>query len=277
MILGLNYTLFNTNKLNASDRKYYLFKSNIDISGNLVHGIKSWQARNNEIDQPYTLFTLPYSQYAKLDLDFKYHPWAAKHSSFASRLFAGVGIPYGNSEALPYIKQYFQGGANSMRAWRIRTLGPGSFNYRELLVDENGDSTTYIFDQTGNVKLELNLEYRFDIWTFLKGAFFVDAGNTWILKEDAERENADFDIRRFYKEFALGAGIGARLDFSYFVIRFDTGLKLRDPGLRNHCIPDENGICQNTQNETWVVRNFEWKKAYRQDNITFNLAIGYPF
>lgn len=277
MILGLNYTLLNTDQFNPNDRKYYLFQGSIDLSGNLVHGLKSWAVRKKDIEQPYELFKLPYSQFARADADFKYHPWAGKHSSVAGRLFAGLGFPYGNSEALPYIKQYFQGGANSMRAWRIRTLGPGSFNYRNELVNENGDSVTYIFDQTGNLKLEANLEFRFDIFQFLKGAFFVDAGNIWILRKDAERENAEFDFSRFHKEFAMGAGIGARFDFSYFVIRFDTGLKLRDPGLRNQCIEDGNGFCFNERNASWVVRKFKWEKDYRKDNITFNLAIGYPF
>ena len=147
-----------------------------------------------------------------------------------------------------------------MRAWSIRTLGPGGFNYRESEVLSDGSD--FFFDQTGEMKIEANMEYRFDIFKFIKGAMFVDVGNIWTLEGDTLRPEANFDITRSWNEFAVGAGLGLRLDFSYFVLRLDVGLKLRDPAF----------------DRKWVVKDFSFKdRDIRRENLKWNLAIGYPF
>ena len=170
------------------------------------------------------------------------------------RVAGGVGVPIGNSTELPYVKQFYIGGANSLRAWRIRDLGPGSFNDP----DENAFP-----DQTADLRLESNIEYRFGIFDIWKGALFIDAGNMWTLKEDTLRPGAKLSSN-FLNEIAMDFGIGTRFDFSYFILRFDVAMPIRDPSL--------------PKNERWLLSEIDLaNSAWRRNNIIVNLAIGYPF
>ena len=184
--------------------------------------------------------------------------WNAKKHSFVNRVLAGIAIPYGNSEVTPYIKQFFMGGANSVRAYRLRMLGPGGFT-------NPAPETRQIFpDQTGDIRLELNSEYRFTIVKFLKGALFADAGNVWLLRPAEQRPDGEFEFSRFYKEIAIGTGVGVRLDFNFFVIRTDVSFPLRKPEL--------------PEGDRWTFDKLYFKdKNWRRDNLIWNIAIGYPF
>ena len=164
---------------------------------------------------------------------------------------------------MPFERSFYSGGANGIRAWQARTLGPGSYN----------DGEEISFGQIGDGQIEANVEYRFKMFKMLKGALFIDAGNTWLQKKDPGRPGGDFQFDRFSKEIAIGSGVGVRADFNFFIIRFDVGLKVRDPKFN--------------ENKRWVIQNLfdpEWKRVYRLENsnrkydfFTFNLGIGYPF
>ena len=260
LIMGMEYSYIWTSFKSSAQRSVYYFRGNVSTAGNFLHGIYSLVHIKDDTDPPFKIFNINYAQYLLFSGDGRNYLSIGKHSKLVSRIFGGFGLPYANSEALPYVKQFYSGGSNGIRAWRVRTLGPGSFNIEESSIEEDGD---FVFDQTGEIKLEGNVEYRFDIVSFLKGALFLDAGNIWTLKSDTLRPGANFDIRRFHKEFALGTGFGIRVDFTYFVLRFDIAFPIRDPGVSGN---------------RWVIKNFNLgSKAWRRENLTLNLAIGYPF
>lgn len=203
------------------------------------------------------------SQFVRTELDYR-HYWNYNKSAVATRAYVGIGIPYGQSDVLPYIRQFTAGGPNSIRAWRLRTLGPGSYT--------DTSSIASIFpDQTGDLKLEGNVEYRFDLLRLfggtinLKGATFLDFGNIWMLKKDTSRPGAEFRLPNLYKQLAIGTGLGARLDFSYFVIRVDWGIPLKKP------YPTQNP--SGWYIGEWTLGDARW----RRDNVIWNIAIGYPF
>ena len=141
-------------------------------------------------------------------------------SSIVYSGFFGVGIPYGNSKAIPFEKQYFGGGANGIRAWQVRSLGPGSYISRQTLT---------FLNQTADIKLEANAEYRFKLFWILEGALFLDAGNIWTYNNDPSRPGSQFSFNKFYKDIAVGTGTGLRFDFKFVIGRVDLGMKLRDP------------------------------------------------
>jgi len=172
-------------------------------------------------------------------------------NSLVYRFFAGAGLPYGNSTALPFEKKYFSGGANSIRAWQVRSLGPGSFN-------EPTDRSYP--NKTADIKLEANIEYRFKLFWLLEGAMFLDAGNIWAIDDNDKREGALFRFDSFYNDIAVGTGLGLRFDFSFFIFRLDMGLKLRDPA--------------EPSDEKWILRNRNLNFA---NDVTLNIGIGYPF
>jgi outer membrane protein assembly factor BamA len=244
-----NYSLTFNNQDIKKSRDFYFFKMNTEFSGNVL-SVASELAGSNKVDGSYEIFGIPFSQYFKVDFDFRYYDIVDKTNTIVYRLFVGAGIPYGNSTVLPFEKMYFAGGANSIRAWNVRSVGPGSYS---------GGSQTRFPNQSGDLKLEANLEYRFKLFWLLEGAFFIDAGNVWSLKSD-EFEGGLFRKNEFYKEFAVGSGFGTRFDFSFLIFRLDLGVKLRDPALE--------------EGQRWIVgnRSLNW-----QDDFTINIGIGYPF
>ena len=192
---------------------------------------------------------MQYAQFVKTDVDYRYYHYLSERDQLVTRLFAGIAIPYGNATAVPFVRQYYAGGAEGIRAWSVRDLGPGT--YRDT-------SATYP-NQTADIKLEMNLEYRFDIIKSFKGAWFADVGNIWALKEDANRPGAEFNFDNFYKQLAIGTGFGLRLDLNFAVIRLDGGVKVKDPAVSG---PD-----------SWTL----FHNKFRFKSITWQFGIGYPF
>ena len=231
-----------------SKRNSFYFNGIIDLSGFLAGLIT-----NEGADDQKRIMDAAFNQYVKLEADLRYYRKMGLKSAWANRIIMGYGIPYGNSKYLPYVKQFFIGGNNSLRAFRSRTVGPGTY---PLL------STTESFpDQTGDIKLEINTEYRPHISGPLYGALFLEAGNIWLANEDPFRPGAKFS-KDFLKELAVGAGAGIRFDITLFVIRFDIGIPLKEPWKEN----------------PWLLTQIELgEKEWRRENIMYNLAIGYPF
>jgi hypothetical protein len=238
----------------------FYFNGNLDIAGNLLHLYQ--ENITNPEAKPYTMFGSPYSQYVRNDIDFRYFWQADSRNKIATRILIGVGYPYGNSTTLPYIKQFAIGGANSIRAFPARSVGPGTYNVR---TDSNLSGNTFFIDQRGDIKIEGNVEHRFDITKVIKGALFVDAGNIWLWHNDPNRPGGAFNKKTFLNQLAVGTGFGLRFDFSFFVLRFDLGVPLRKPWLVS---PDSR----------WVIKDINLRdKDWRGQNLLFNIAIGYPF
>ncbi|MBI1193528.1 MAG: BamA/TamA family outer membrane protein [Bacteroidetes bacterium] len=248
-----NYTfLYNQPSLNGSRNGLY-FRGGLEFAGNVVNAVASLAGGGDTINN---ISGIPLAQYGRLQTDFRYYFNRSDQDVWVFRLATGVGLPYGNSAALPFVKQFFAGGPSSVRAWRVRRLGPGSF---EALDD--GEQNVFI-DQTGDLSLEANVEYRFPIYNLVKGAFFVDAGNIWLLKEDVTRPGGKISPD-FYQDIALGTGVGLRLDFSFFVFRADFGLRVRDPAVAG--------------SRAWLWTHPEDYLNDFSRNTEFNIAIGYPF
>nr|PZN58062.1 MAG: hypothetical protein DIU61_01085 [Bacteroidota bacterium] len=237
-------------------RSHFFFNANVNLAGNLANWI-SKGSRDAE-DTVGVIFGQPFSQFALGDVDFRYY-WALdRKNRLVFRLATGAGYPYGNSSQLPYVKQFSTGGTNSIRAFPARSIGPGT-----VLPPTNSEEIQFI-DQRGDIKVEGNIEYRFDIVRFLKGAVFLDAGNIWLLTEDPQRPGGEFHWDTFLQELAVGTGLGLRLDFQFFILRFDVGIPLRKPWL-------EDG-------KRWVIRDVRLSDSdWRHDNLVFNIAVGYPF
>lgn len=237
-IPNLTYS-FTYNEIDKrGNRGELYFNFNFDMSGNVASIFAEKQP-----DGQKELLGLEYAQYAKADVEFRYH-YATGHSGqeLVGRAFAGYGYAYGNSTSLPFVKQYFAGGPYSVRAFPIRSLGPG--NYKP-----EGQGNKSYFDQAGDIRLEANIEYRFPIVSVVKGAFFADAGNVWLKNKNDALPGGQFS-EEFYKQLGIGAGFGLRFDIQGFVLRFDLAAPLKRPS------------------ESW---DFEY-----QDPV-FNFAIGYPF
>ncbi len=252
LIFGPTYSYTYTNTMLQKPSTIY-YKGTLDLAGNLT-GLLS--GSNIKEGKQKTIFGVPFSQYAKLENDFRYYYKFNQKTSLATRLIAGLAYPYGNSENIPFSKQFFSGGSNSIRAFRARTLGPGSFDPRTI---QEG----YYFDQSGDIKLELNAEYRANLYKFLNVAVFADAGNIWLVNDDAQRPGAKFSSD-FMSEIAVGAGFGLRLDFSILILRLDLAMPLRVPYY-------EKG-------ERWAFDKINFGDSnWRKDNLILNIAIGYPF
>ncbi len=209
------------------------------------------------------IFGINYYQYSKFEADLQYYLPVLRNDNLAMRLITGVGDPQSiaglffpntRSLELPFERQFYVGGANSIRAWKLRTLGPGSY------ADPSG--TTY-FDKSGDIKLEGNIELRFPIYGILKGALFTDAGNVWLFNNDTNRKGSGFYFNKFYKQIAVGSGFGLRLDFSYFVVRVDFAVPLRDPSI--------------SSGSEWEIDELLRRNAWFEQNLQINLGIGFPF
>ncbi len=246
-IMSLNYTfLFNQQKVRKLGTAWY-FRASAETAGNTLSALLKNRTETN--DGSKHIFNISYSQYVKTDLELRFQQSDIWQNHFVYRLFGGIGVPYGNSHSMPFEKSYFVGGANSIRAWPVRGLGPGSSKRNNELKYHN---------QIGDIRLEMNAEYRFKMVSILEGAIFADAGNIWLLKKSAQDDASTFNSN-FYKQIALGAGIGLRLNFDYFIIRFDAASKMRDPS-------QDSG-------KRWVIA----REHYNWNKINFNFAIGYPF
>lgn len=261
LILGTDFNYIWSNQPIHRGRSYWYYSGKVQTSGNLLHLGSVLRHLKDGEEPPYKIFSVEYSQFALFDSDVKNYFQINSKTQLVTRLYGGIGVPYSNSTSLAYIKQFFSGGANSMRGWRIRAVGPGSYNFED---SEAYEEDNFFFDQTGDIKLEANAEYRFDIYKFFKGALFLDIGNVWLLKEDTVRPGANFIFRKIWTDLAIGTGAGARLDFGYFVLRFDVGVKVREPAAGK---------------DRWPIWGYtrQSESPWRRENLRFNLAIGYPF
>jgi len=257
VIIGPNYTFTFNNQRTDKDKTSMYFRTNIETAGNIIYA-GFVLANLKSANQTYLIAKRPFSQYFRIDADWRNHFQMDNHSAFAVRTYAGIGVPYGNSKALPFVKQFFVGGPNSLRGFLIREVGPGGYSDPSAYDSETGEKKNVgFFNQTGDIKLEMNAEIRFDIYKWLKGAVFADAGNVWLIRKDT-RINGEFNMKRFWSEFAVDAGAGLRLDFNFFVIRFDYGFPLRDP-------------------RRDVGKRWQFKDGQAFKTGQFQLAIGYPF
>jgi len=252
LILGSNYqfSYFNTSK-NKKDNFGYKF--NAETAGNFpyfAHKIFS-----DEKENTVNFNNVVVSQYVKFLSEMVYSHKFNKQTAMHTRLKMGAAFSYGNSTSLPYIKQFFLGGPYSIRAFPLRQIGPGSFD----VTKQN------IKDQTGNLLLEGNLEYRFNIIKMFKGALFTDMGNIWLTKNEFNTDDQkNFQIGEFYKQFYIGGGFGLRFDFDYFAIRMDLGFPIR--------VPYKDG------EDSWIIQEAKpFNSDWQRQNLVFNIAVGYPF
>ena len=251
-IAAWNYSFIrNTQNIQKRSNYSYLWAS-FETAGTLLSAVsKLFDRQLHPSDSiggtKYHFLGTPFAQYVKTDLEYRKGFMIDKYNAFVIRTFGGIAIPFGNSDQVPFERKYFTGGANGIRAWPVRTLGPGSYkaNPQEFP------------NQSGDIKLEANAEYRFAMIGSFEGALFLDMGNIWSLKDN--RPGTEFDFSRFYKEIAIGTGAGLRYDFSFVIIRVDLGIKLHDPSL-------DSGY-------RWIPAN----TLLTKNNINIAFAIGYPF
>ncbi len=254
IILGPTYDFTYNSQGNGSSRLHsFYFNGRIDLSGNIM-GLS--QQANYE-SNPQTLFGATYAQYVKLQSDFRHYLRISGATTLASRVLAGVGMPNGNSSALPNVKQFWGGGNSDLRGFPSRLLGPGTFN-------EYDTASTKTYIQTlGDIKLEGNVELRQRIYNFLHAGLFVDVGNIWQYRSNPDFPGGKF-TSDFYKQLAVELGVGLRFDFSILLLRFDLGIPVRKPWL--------------SEGQRWVVRDIDFSdKDWRRKNMILNIAIGYPF
>jgi outer membrane protein insertion porin family len=250
-IEGENIAFIFSDKDKKFGRNYSYLRLSLEEAGGIMKGLSSVFGNNST----------NYAQYVKFDFDAE-HFFTLPSSMFAFRFYGGIGLPYDKSSVLPYIKQYFVGGAYSIRGWRIRQLGPGSYSDSSRAVN--------LIDRTGDIKLELNGEYRFDVIQLfagaikLKGALFADAGNIWLANKSASYPGGEFAFNKLGHDIAVSTGTGARLDIGgFFVVRFDVAFPVKNPAY-----PENGG---------WVADQFFGYRSWARDNLVYNFAINYPF
>lgn len=256
-LIGSEYSFYYNSQLKGRQKHAWFLNLNLDLSGNLLYAVMNGlgMEKTGEEDE-FEILGQSFAQYSKADFDLRYYLDMGHGQKMATRLIAGIGVPYGNSSTLPYIKLFTTGGSNSIRAFHPRALGPGSYNPPDTM------RTSFNIYQSGEIKLELNVEYRFDLSRIVKGALFADAGNVWNLEERERAPGGQFDRQKFVSEIALGAGTGLRFDFTFFVLRLDLAFPLAVP------YDDSSRYFQSIR---------PWDRGWRKDNLLLNLAIGYPF
>lgn len=246
LILGLNYSFIYNNQNIKKSNDFIYFKADIETSGNLLSLLNNTPIIK-KTDNDYQIAGIRYAQYLRYQFDFRYYHYFKEQNVLAVRFMYGQGIAYGNSIDMPFEKSFYAGGTNGMRGWQFRGLGPGEF------VNANG----YDIERIGDLQLECNIEYRFPLYGAIKGAIFGDAGNIWTMSNSSAFSGGQFLFDRFYKQIAVDAGLGIRLDFSFFLIRLDVAVPLHDP--------------MSPENNRWRISRLKWK------DTVFNFGIGYPF
>lgn len=246
---------YSSQSLNPNSKNYgtnaYIIRASIETAGNLLYGISSLSNASKNEDGQYTLFSNAYAQYVKGDFDFSKSFMINKANSLAIHFGLGVAYPYGNSTILPYEKRYFSGGANSVRGWSVRELGPGTFLGNDGKID--------FINQTGDVKLDMNIEYRTHLFWKFDGAVFIDAGNIWTLRDYPDQPGGQFHFDTFWRQIAVAYGLGIRLNFNYFILRFDGGMKAVHPAYEDS------------------RRHFPIIHPNFKRDFTFHFAVGLPF
>ena len=255
LIMRMGYTFYKTNR-RATNPLTTVFQDNIytvrasaETAGNLLYGISHLIGQKREADDSYKVVGTRYSQYVKLDGDFAITHYINQRSSLAMHAGFGIAVPYGNSTVLPFEKRFYSGGANSVRGWGVRTLGPGSFDGKKA-------QNSFIY-QCGDIRLDLNLEYRCKLFWVLELGAFIDCGNVWTIKEYENQPGGVFKFSKFFEQLALSYGLGLRMDFTYFLVRFDLGMKAHNPA---------------SGQEHWPLIHPSLKR-----DAELHFSIGYPF
>jgi outer membrane protein assembly factor BamA len=259
-IEGITYSFFYNQQVLPKKRNPIYVNANIDLAGSVLSGIKSLSGQKANTTNSLEIFGVKYAQYIRVDVDLRKYFTISndRKKVIATRLFAGWGLPFGNASIMPYTKQYFSGGAYSLRGFPVYSIGPGTYTPPDSL------QSLYFVQQGGEIKLEGNVEYRFAISGMVKGAFFADAGNTWLNNDNADIPGGKFEANTFMNQLAVSIGTGIRIDVQFFVFRLDLGIPVRKPWL--------------TDGQRWVFNSFDLgSSAWRNDNLIFNLAFGYPF
>ncbi len=226
----------------------YSVRAMAETAGNFLYALSSVTGQKRQ-GGVYKVFGTQYSQYVKAEVDYTVARNFSPRHSLAFHAGAGVGVPYGNSEAIPFEKRFYAGGANGVRGWGVRTLGPGSYDSRNSVND--------FINQCGDIRLDLNLEYRMKLFWVLEGGLFIDGGNIWTIRDYENQPGGVFKIDKFWKQIALAYGVGLRMDFTYFILRLDLGMKAYNPAMNQ---------------ERWPLVNPSWHR-----DATFHFAVGYPF
>jgi outer membrane protein assembly factor BamA len=243
LIFSSNFAFQKNNRTDTNDNSFYQYRVKLESAGNLLSAFSNFIEFNNNEEGQNLVYSIPYSQYIKTDLEYIKHWDLDNESVLAFRSILGLAIPYGNSNSIPFVRSYFGGGANDNRAWQVYSLGPGR--------TEN----TNDFNEA-NFKLGFNLEYRFPIVGSIKGALFADAGNIWNVLDNVDDKEATFNGFSSLEDIALGTGFGLRYDLSYFVFRFDLGFKTHNPAR---------------------IGSDRWFKDFNLSDSVFNIGINYPF
>lgn len=250
--LGYTYTYNSAGVTTQQTAKKssYSIRFNIEESGNLIYGFSKLIHKKPSDGESFRMGNISFAQYVKTDFDFAKNIMIDDRNSLVFHIATGVAIPYGNSKSLPFEKLYFSGGANSVRGWSVRSLGPGRYH-------GNSGSLDYV-NHTGDIKLDLNVEYRTHLFWKLNGAAFIDAGNVWTLKSRYSDDTGQFAFNRFYKEIAVSYGLGVRFDLDFLILRFDGGMKAINPM--------ESGA------DRFPVIRPDFSRDF-----AFHFAVGYPF
>lgn len=251
-IVGGNYTITYNNQQPNRVHSFYV-SGNVDISGNLAGLV----VPKNDTGQR-TILGNSFAQYERFTVEGRHYWNIGKGKQWINRLLLGYGLPYGNSSTLPFVKQFFTGGSSSIRAFRARTLGPGSYHNKAV------DTSALLANEAGDIKLEFNSEVRIHLASVFNVAAFVDAGNIWLQKDVPDKPGSKFEFSSFYKQIAVGGGVGLRIDASIVVVRLDLAMPFRVPYL--------------PENERWVLNKINFgDPEWRKKNLILNIAIGYPF
>jgi outer membrane protein assembly factor BamA len=253
LILRTGYVYqFSTAQPGQTLRQQQSLRIGVEAGGNLTALGFSLFAKEEDRNEngAYEILNIPFSQYARFDFDYARSTMIDSHNSLAWRVGLGVGYPYGNSEILPFEKRYYAGGANSVRGWSVRTLGPGIF--------AGNASQSDLMSKSGDIRLDLSVEYRTKLFWLMELGTYIDAGNVWTIRDYAAQPGGLFRLDRFYDQIAVSYGLGLRFDFDFFLIRFDTGMKAYNPAL--------------TGSDRWSIIQPNFKRDF-----AFHFAIGYPF
>jgi outer membrane protein assembly factor BamA len=245
-----NYNSANDQTRASQKRNSYSIRVNLEEAGNLLYGLSKAIHNTPKEDKGYVIANIPFAQYIKGDFDFAHNWNIDKRNSFVFHIGMGIAYPYGNSQVLPFEKRYFSGGPNSVRGWSVRSLGPGSY--------KGTDGNMNYINHSGDIKLDLNIEYRTHLFWKFNGAAFIDAGNIWNIREYEGQEEGTFRFNHFYKQLAVAYGLGIRFDLDYLIIRFDGGMKAVNP-----------------------IQTGKYKYPLIRPNFSrdfaFHFAVGYPF
>lgn len=257
LIMRMGYTFHSTNRKvmpmgavnNFAIQPYITtFRVSVETAGNLLNGL-SHLFKAKKHDGAYRLFGTQYAQYVKGEVDYTYTRNINTRNSVSIHAGGGIAVPYGNSSMVPFEKRFYAGGANGVRGWSVRSLGPGSYESRNSVVN--------FINQCGDIRLDLSFEYRAKLFWVLEGALFIDAGNIWTIRDYENQPGGLFRFNSFYKQIALAYGTGLRMDFTYFLLRFDLGFKAHNPARGE---------------EAWPLLHPRWHR-----DATFHFAVGYPF